>query len=51
MERNTLYTKHQSSPIWNRFKKACDHFFSSRKEYYNNLEKKENNLKIKNKHC
>ena len=37
-----------SSPIWKRFRKSCNTFFNSRKEYYSKHEKeRKNNLKIK----
>lgn len=37
-----------SSPIWKRFRKACNTFFNSRKEYYSKQDKeREKNLKIK----
>ena len=40
----------QSSPLWKRFKKSCDHFFNSRKEFFKKLDKdKDTNLKIKKK--
>ena len=41
---------HKSSPIWRRFKKACDHFFNSRKEFYIKLDKeRDSHLQMKNK--
>ena len=37
-----------SSPIWKRFRKSCNTFFNSRKEYYSKQDKeRKNNLKIK----
>ena len=40
----------QSSPLWKRFKKSCDHFFNSKKEFFKKLDKdKDTNLKIKKK--
>ena len=38
----------QSQPLWKRFKKSCDQFFNSKKEFYNKLDKhKDKNLKTK----
>lgn len=49
--KNSPFTPaHKSSQIWQRFKKACDQFFNSRKEFYIKLNKERNsNLEIKNK--
>ena len=42
--------EYKSSPIWNRFKKACDQFFNSRKEFYIKLDKeRDSNLEMKQK--
>ena len=40
----------QSSPLWKRFKKSCDQFFNSKKEFFKKLDiDKDTNLKIKKK--
>lgn len=40
----------QSQPLWKRFKKSCDQFFNSKKEFFKKLDiDKDTNLKIKKK--
>jgi len=40
--KNIGYTSHkQSEAIWKRFRKACDDFFTAKKEYFDNVEKHE----------
>ncbi len=41
--------RRQSEAIWRRFRAACDHFFNAKKDFFSNIDKRQDdNLKAKN---